>query len=577
MQDTSSPKSNIREAAITYRDNHHSVPLRLRGKKPVEDEWQKRTLADPVPRFEPGDNIGILLGKPSGNLVRLDPDFQTVPAVTAMLFPELTAIMERKSSPRSGRFYICDTKKKNYQLSDVMAKDPRLPLHDSKPSLMVYQILSSGAQTVAPPSIHPSGEEVVWVNPGVGPHTLGRDALLYRVGLEAFCMAVRHFWPPRPKRNVAAIALSRVLLEALAPHIPDEGRRIKFVDDMVVEIAMAGGDGEASREGKQRAAETLRKMNAGEETIGLPALCELLGLPEVMIKEFREWLGIGTVDVERSLVVELAIKLWGEPTGHKGTEYKFGNRTLDARWGSWFDFEQNVGGNLRELMKLAGSSAAPKLGEVVCAANIPMRPHDWMWEGHLLRGALELLSGIPGLGKSQVQIHYIACATARLPWPDRAPPIKPVNVIMVTAEDTLDQDVVPRLVAAGADLKRVFILKYIKTDPKTQRQFLLADDLEQLEKQVAQIGNVGLITIDPITAYMGGKIDSHKSTEVRSQLGPLKDFAERVNVAVSAITHPPKNASAKAIDHFIGSQAFVAAARTRPRLRRGNGRGGERR
>lgn len=75
------------------------------------------------------------------------------------------------------------------------------------------------------------------------------------------------------------------------------------------------------------------------------------------------------------------------------------------------------------------------------------------------------------------------------------------------------------------------------------------------------IGNVALITIDPITAFMGGKMDSHKATEVRSQLSPLKNFAEHTGVVISAITHPAKAAGPKAIDHFIGSQAFVAAAR----------------
>jgi putative DNA primase/helicase len=94
-----------------------------------------------------------------------------------------------------------------------------------------------------------------------------------------------------------------------------------------------------------------------------------------------------------------------------------------------------------------------------------------------------------------------------------------------------------------------------------KRQFLLAEDLNMLELAMKQIGNVGLICIDPITAYLGGKMDSHKATEVRSQLSPLRDFAESNNVAISAITHPPKAASARAIDHFIGSQAFIAAAR----------------
>jgi hypothetical protein len=194
------------------------------------------------------------------------------------------------------------------------------------------------------------------------------------------------------------------------------------------------------------------------------------------------------------------------------------------------------------------------------AEDVQMKQKDWLWEGHLLRGALELLTGEPGFGKSQIQIHYVACATAGLPWPDGAPAIEPVNVIMVTAEDALDTDVVPRLKAAGADLKRVHMLKYIKVDNRN-RQFLLAEDLANLEQCIAQIGEVGLICIDPITAYMGGKMDSHKTTEVRSQLGPLKDLAERCNVAVSAVTHPAKHAGSRAIDHFIGSQAFIAAAR----------------
>src|SRR6266511_666904 len=55
--------------------------------------------------------------------------------------------------------------------------------------------------------------------------------------------------------------------------------------------------------------------------------------------------------------------------------------------------------------------------------------------------------------------------------------------------------------------------------------------------------------------------DSHRATDVRSQLMPLKRFAEEFEIAVSAITHPPKNASAQALDHFIGSQAFIASAR----------------
>jgi AAA domain len=201
-----------------------------------------------------------------------------------------------------------------------------------------------------------------------------------------------------------------------------------------------------------------------------------------------------------------------------------------------------------------------KSTNIIRAADVVIRPKDWLWEGHLMRGSQEMVTGIPGLGKSQVQICYVACVTTGRPWPNGAAGCAPANVIMMTAEDALDQEVIPRLVAAGANLDRVHIIKSIRSDDK-DRQFLLSEDLDELERAIAEVGSVGMVTVDPITAYMGGKMDSHKTTEVRSQLGPLKDLAERANVAVSTITHPPKSAGGKAIDHFIGSQAFIAAAR----------------
>ena len=212
------------------------------------------------------------------------------------------------------------------------------------------------------------------------------------------------------------------------------------------------------------------------------------------------------------LIVELGSRLWGPPTATIGKEYRFGadqSKAVDPGKGAWVDFTTMKGGYLKDLMKKATAAAnreQPNVDDVVviCAADVVMRPLDWIWEGHLLRGSQELLSGLPDLSKSTVQIGYIACATARLPWPDGAKAVEPMNVIMLTAEDTLDQIVVPRLRAAGADVSRVKFLKCIKTD-EHDRQFLLAEDLDRLDRLVKKIGDVGLITIDPITAYMGGR------------------------------------------------------------------------
>jgi predicted P-loop ATPase len=275
--------AQLTEAAQKYHDNHHWVPLRLEDKSPecMGKGWQKRTLKDPIPRFKEGDNLGILLGMPSGDLVRLDPDFAAIPDVTDILWPEPTLIYGRASSPRSGRLIICKVKSKDFNLPASMKDDPRLPLHDGKRSVGVFQILSTGKQTSVPPSKNQHN-----------PVALDAAEVMRRAGIEAFLMAVAHFWPARGTRNEAAIALARPLLEALADCYPDDEERVAVVDDLVLEVAMAGGDGEESRDGKERARKKLEKMRAGEDTTGMPRLVELLGLPADVAETFRKWLGI---------------------------------------------------------------------------------------------------------------------------------------------------------------------------------------------------------------------------------------------------------------------------------------------
>jgi putative DNA primase/helicase len=201
-----------------------------------------------------------------------------------------------------------------------------------------------------------------------------------------------------------------------------------------------------------------------------------------------------------------------------------------------------------------------KTSTLVRAADVVMRPKAWLWPGHLLRGAQELFTGLPGIGKSQAQCDLVARVSRGDTWPDGARAMPPGNVIMITAEDCLDQEVVPRLVAAGAALERVHFMRRIRWENGTERMFLLGEDLDELERNIRKVGDVGLVTIDPITAYMGG-IDSYKASDVRGQLAPLQDLAERMNVTFSTITHPPKTRSNRGIDQFIGSQAFIAACR----------------
>jgi hypothetical protein len=217
-----------------------------------------------------------------------------------------------------------------------------------------------------------------------------------------------------------------------------------------------------------------------------------------------------------------------------------------------------------------GASAAPhappslpsrrKTSELVCFSTVRPTATDWLWHHRIPRGAQTINTGHPGTGKSQQLCDDAARVSTGTAWPDGSPCTRG-DVILLTAEDALSNTVVPRLLAAGADLSRVYTLPLTRIDDRTERAFLVGEDLDELERHLVARPETLCLGIDPITAYMGvGRIDSHKTADVRGVLGPLAALAERRNIAVYTITHPPKSTTS-AINAFIGSQAFIAAAR----------------
>jgi hypothetical protein len=135
------------------------------------------------------------------------------------------------------------------------------------------------------------------------------------------------------------------------------------------------------------------------------------------------------------------------------------------------------------------------------------------------------------------------------------------NCIILSAEDAADDTICPRLEVAGADMSRVFLMR-MAGKPGSKLTFSLAQDLPLLATAIEQLGNVTLLAIDPVTAYLGDKIDTHQTAAVRAVLEPLDAFAAQHRCAIVGVTHPPKAVQSKAINAFTGSLAFVAAART---------------
>jgi putative DNA primase/helicase len=198
--------------------------------------------------------------------------------------------------------------------------------------------------------------------------------------------------------------------------------------------------------------------------------------------------------------------------------------------------------------------------EFECMDDVESKAVEWVWKDHFARGKLTLVAGDPGVGKSQIAMYAAAIITTGCDWPDGSTSPQG-SVIILSSEDAANDTIKPRLEAAGADLKKVHRLKLTKTEDGQYDTFSLQTDLQKLGEKATAVGDVVMIVIDPLTSYMGSKIDSHRTTDVRAVLEPISNFAERFNVAIFAITHPPKATQSKAINSVTGSLAYVAASR----------------
>ncbi len=196
--------------------------------------------------------------------------------------------------------------------------------------------------------------------------------------------------------------------------------------------------------------------------------------------------------------------------------------------------------------------------------SITMQPIEWLWPERIACGKISIIAGNPGLGKSQITTALAAVVTTGGRWPDGSECTKQGSVIFLSAEDDPADTIKPRLIAAGADVKRCSLLNAsIKegTDRKQRiRGFDLSKDVQRLSSVLRQHDDVRLLVIDPISAYLG-KTDSHNNAEIRGALEPLSKMASEHNVAIVLLTHLNKSTHQEPIERIIGSIGLIAAAR----------------
>ncbi|WP_232430925.1 AAA family ATPase [Pseudomonas massiliensis] len=207
--------------------------------------------------------------------------------------------------------------------------------------------------------------------------------------------------------------------------------------------------------------------------------------------------------------------------------------------------------------------AKPALWKVktVCAADIEPVAIRWLWPDWLAKGKLHILAGAGGTGKTTLLLGLIATLTSGGRWPDGSPCTEPGNALIWSSEDDPADTLIPRLAAAGADLRRVHIIQGRINAQGEHDPFDPANDMELLRATADELGGLALLMLDPIVSAVKG--DMHKANDVRRALQGVVDLAEAYGCAVVGISHFAKGtAGGSPAERVVGSQAFSALART---------------
>ena len=122
------------------------------------------------------------------------------------------------------------------------------------------------------------------------------------------------------------------------------------------------------------------------------------------------------------------------------------------------------------------------------------------------------------------------------------------KILLLSAEDDVEDTIRPRLDAAGADPRRVYALEAVfdvnEEGTRRRRMLNLARDIECLD-EVLSSGGLRLVIVDPVSAYLGG-VDTHRNADLRAVLAPLAELAARHKVAM--VVCPPHKRGRRVCD-----------------------------
>lgn len=184
----------------------------------------------------------------------------------------------------------------------------------------------------------------------------------------------------------------------------------------------------------------------------------------------------------------------------------------------------------------------------------------YLWEGRIPLGAMTLMPGEEGIGKTTVGVRLIADITKGiLPGEMMG---TPRDVVVLSLEDGLADVYAPRLQEAGADLSRVHIVRARLGTDGAEHDVIIPRDLDVLGDELVTKVDAALVWIDSLVTTLPNELKSIAYKDTAKVLKAVGAWAEGVGVSVVAPWHLNKSSGSSSGVRIMDSRAFRTAVRS---------------
>lgn len=184
---------------------------------------------------------------------------------------------------------------------------------------------------------------------------------------------------------------------------------------------------------------------------------------------------------------------------------------------------------------------------------------EWLVPGLLPRGELSVLGADGGTGKGLWQAQLIAyVTTGNVNSFFQSPVQKPCNVLIFSGEDDPARVLRPRLLAAGADMSKTFV---VTSDGFFRdNRHLLAMDSEEFS---AIIRNTApdMVVIDPYQSFLSMDIKMAERNQIRGTTTPFRAVLRETNAAGLLVAHSNKKGAVAGRQRLADSSDLWDASR----------------